>query len=236
MIWLGIDTANTPLAIALVKDGQVIAEEVANVKLNHSGGAMPAIDRLFTRAQMKPADLQAIAVSEGPGSYTGVRIGVTIAKTLAWTLNIPIVGVSSLKVLAANVPYFPHTICSIMDARRQNVYAGAYAGEHALEAVIEDGHYELDQLLNQLEALNQPILFVGHDVEIFYEKIVERLGEHALRAAYPFDLPSASQLIYLAEQKPLPDAETVHGFVPTYKRIAEAEANWIKEQKAKKND
>lgn len=236
MIWLGIDTANTPLAIALVKDGQVIAEEVANIKLNHSGGAMPAIDRLFAHTKMKPSDLDAIAVSEGPGSYTGVRIGVTIAKTLAWTLNIPIVGVSSLKVLAANVPYFPHVICSLVDARRQNVYAGAYSSKDSLEVIIEDGHYELDQLLNQLDALNQPILFVGHDVEVFYEKIVECLGERALRAPYPFNLPSASQLIYLAEQQPLPAAETVHAFVPTYKRIAEAEANWIKEQKAKQHD
>lgn len=234
MIWLGIDTANTPLAVALVKNGQVIAEEVTNIKLNHSGGAMPAIERLFTRTKLQPADLDVIAVSEGPGSYTGIRIGVTIAKTLAWTLKIPVVGVSSLKVLAANIPYYQEVICTLMDARRQNVYAGAYDGSNHLENVVEDGHYSMEDLLGQLEALKRPVLFVGHDVELFWETIKETLGERAMRAPYPCDLPSASQLIYLAEQRPLPSAEKVHQFVPTYKRIAEAEANWIKEQKSKK--
>lgn len=233
MIWLGIDTANTPLAVALVKDGQVVAEEVTNIKLNHSGGAMPAIERLFTRTKLTPADLDAIAVSEGPGSYTGVRIGVTIAKTLAWTLKIPVVGVSSLKVLAANTPYYPEVICTLIDARRQNVYAGAYDGKKSLENVIEDGHYSMVTLLEQLKALKRPVLFVGHDVDVFWEEIKKTLEESAIRAPYPCDLPSASQLIYLAEKQPLPSPESVHQFVPTYKRIAEAEANWIKEQKGK---
>ena len=107
MIWLGIDTANTPLAVALVKDGQVLANEVTNIKLNHSGGAMLAIERLLTRVKLTAQDIDAVAVSEGPGSYTGIRIGVTIAKTLAWTLNKPLVGVSSLKMLAANAAMYP---------------------------------------------------------------------------------------------------------------------------------
>lgn len=102
MIWLGIDTSNTPLAVALVKDGQIIANEATNIKLNHSGGAMLAIERLLNRVNMTVKEIDAIAVSEGPGSYTGIRIGVTIAKTLAWTLKKPLVGVSSLKMLAAN--------------------------------------------------------------------------------------------------------------------------------------
>lgn len=234
MIWLGIDTANTPLAVAIVKDGQIVAEEVTNIKLNHSGGAMPAIERLFARTKVKPADLDAIAVSEGPGSYTGVRIGVTIAKTLAWTLKVPVVGVSSLKVLAANIPFYPQVICTLMDARRSNVYAGAYDGSKQLENVVEDGHYSMDELLGQLKALQRPVLFVGHDVELFWETIQETLGELAIRAPYPCDLPNAAQLIYLAEKLPLPSIEETHQFVPTYKRIAEAEANWIKEQKGKK--
>ncbi|GEK33500.1 tRNA (adenosine(37)-N6)-threonylcarbamoyltransferase complex dimerization subunit type 1 TsaB [Kurthia sibirica] len=237
MIWLGIDTANTPLAVAIVKDGQILAEEVTNIKLNHSGGAMPAIERIFTRAKLTPKDLNAIAVSEGPGSYTGVRIGVTIAKTLAWTLKIPIVGVSSLKTLAANIEYNPHIICSLMDARRQNVYAGAYDGSNHLATIVEDGHYSMDGLLQQLVVTKRPIVFIGHDVELFWETIISVLGEKALRAPYTVDLPNAAQLIHLAQQQELPAAEDVHQFVPTYKRIAEAEANWIKEQKEKaKND
>ena len=87
MIWLGIDTANTPLSVAIVKDGQLLAEENNAMAVNHSLRAMPAIEELFDKVGIAPADIDAIAVSEGPGSYTGVRIGVTIAKTLAWTLG-----------------------------------------------------------------------------------------------------------------------------------------------------
>ena len=119
MIWLGIETSNAPLSVAIVKDGKVLVEVVQNVKLTHSVGAMPAIEEVFTKASLQPADIDAIAVSEGPGSYTGVRIGVTMAKTLAWSLQKPLVGVSSLKALAANARIFNGIICSLFDARRQ---------------------------------------------------------------------------------------------------------------------
>ncbi|MBK3496280.1 tRNA (adenosine(37)-N6)-threonylcarbamoyltransferase complex dimerization subunit type 1 TsaB [Viridibacillus sp. YIM B01967] len=234
MIWLGIDTSNSPLAVAIVKDGQVVAEEVTNIKLNHSIGAMPAIERLFERVKMKPADVDAIAVGEGPGSYTGVRIGVTIAKTLAWTLKKPLVGISSLKLLVANAALYNGVVCSIIDARRQNVYAGAYDTQVDLVAVVEDGHYSLQGLLDKLKDLNAPVMFVGHDVELFWEAIQAEIGDNAIRAPYTLDLPSASQLIHLADQQELPAIEAVHSFVPQYRRLAEAEANWLKEQKGQK--
>ncbi|TNP18904.1 tRNA (adenosine(37)-N6)-threonylcarbamoyltransferase complex dimerization subunit type 1 TsaB, partial [Bacillus sp. CD3-5] len=111
MIWLGIETANAPLSVAVVKDGKVLAEVVQNIKVTHSAGAMPAIETILANVGVKPNELEAIAVSEGPGSYTGVRIGVTLAKTLAWTLQKPLVGVSSLKILAANAALFNGLIC-----------------------------------------------------------------------------------------------------------------------------
>lgn len=233
MIWLGIDTANTPLAVALVKDGQVLANEVTNIKLNHSGGAMLAIERLLTRVKLTAQDIDAIAVSEGPGSYTGIRIGVTIAKTLAWTLNKPLVGVSSLKMLAANAAMYNGIVCTLIDARRQNVYAGAFDAANGFENVVEDHHYSIIDLVEKLDSLNAPVLFVGHDVDTFWDVIVEKLGDRAIRAPYTIDLPDAAQLIYLAEKMPLLTGDAVHNFVPQYRRLAEAEANWIKEQKNK---
>lgn len=233
MIWLGIDTANTPLAVALVKDGQVLANEVTNIKLNHSGGAMLAIERLLTRVKLTAQDIDAVAVSEGPGSYTGIRIGVTIAKTLAWTLNKPLVGVSSLKMLAANAAMYNGIVCTLIDARRQNVYAGAFDAANGFENVVEDHHYSIADLIEKLDSLNAPVLFVGHDVDTFWDVIVETLGERAVRAPYTIDLPDAAQLICLAEKMPQLTGDAVHNFVPQYRRLAEAEANWIKEQKNK---
>ncbi|MBD8034780.1 tRNA (adenosine(37)-N6)-threonylcarbamoyltransferase complex dimerization subunit type 1 TsaB [Solibacillus merdavium] len=230
MIWLGIETANAPLSVAIVNENKVLAEVVQNIKLTHSVGAMPAIEEVIKKAGLLPADIEAIAVSEGPGSYTGVRIGVTLAKTFAWSLKKPLVGVSSLKVLAANASTSNYAICSLIDARRQNVYAAVYESG-SLNTVIEDYHDHIDGLLQKLQQLNRPILFIGSDVEIYFEKIQHELGDLAIRAPYTMDLPRASELVALAQQMPLPAIGAVHEFVPQYRRIAEAEANWIKEQK-----
>lgn len=230
MIWLGIETSNSPLSIAIVKDGEVVEEIIQNDKRTHSITVMPAIEELFQKAGLKPANIDAIAVSEGPGSYTGLRIGVTIAKTLAWTLKKPLVGVSSLQVLAANGQNFDGIICSLFDARRQNVYAAAYQGS-TLEAVIKDHHNSIEGLLEQLQQLNTPVLFVGVDVEVFKDKITAQLGELANFASSDLVLPRASKLIELAQKQELPSVEEVHSFVPQYHRISEAEANWIKDQK-----
>jgi tRNA threonylcarbamoyladenosine biosynthesis protein TsaB len=230
MIWLGIETANAPLSVAVVQDGKVLAEIVQNVKLTHSVGAMPAVEEVLQRASITPAQLDAIAISEGPGSYTGVRIGVTLAKTLAWSLQIPLVGVSSLKALAANARILDGIICPLFDARRSNVYAAAYKG-NTLETVIDDMHDQIEGLLDKLKALDTPVLFIGADVAMYEEKIKETLAEKALFAPATLNLPRASELIALAEEQALPDVAATHHFVPQYRRIAEAEANWIKEQK-----
>ena len=234
MIWLGIDTANAPLSVALVKDGKTLIEITQNIKLTHSVGAMPAIEELFERVQLKPTDIDAIAVSEGPGSYTGVRIGVSIAKTLAWSLKKPLVGVSSLKTLAANVSMFNGLICPLVDARRQNVYTALYEGT-TLEEVMEDTHEHIDELLIKLKMFDRPVLFVGTDVELYKEHIEERIGSLALYAPLSQSLPSASEVIRLATEMPLPSIEDTHHCTPQYHRIAEAEANWLKEQKGNDN-
>ena len=235
MIWLGIETANAPLSVAIVKDGKVVAEVVQNIKLTHSAGAMPAVEKILEKAGIKAVDIDAIAVSEGPGSYTGVRIGVTLAKTLAWTLKKPLVGISSLQSLAANAALFNGYICPLFDARRNNVYTAVYKGTK-LESVIEDYHDHIDGLLLRLKELGEPILFVGADVDVFWDKIVATLGDFAYRAPFSYDLPRACEVIRLAKEVELPSIEATHHFVPQYKRIAEAEANWLKEQKEKPNE
>lgn len=235
MMWLGIDTSNTPLSIAIVKDGQILTEENTSTPINHSLRAMPAIEEAFQRAKLSPSDIDAIAVSEGPGSYTGVRIGVTIAKTLAWTLNKPLVGVSSLKVLAMNGLFFNGLICPIVDARRKNVYAGVYQSQNGeLNAVLEDGHFSLDDLLEKLKNYEEPILFIGKDVGLYEDLLAEHLQEQAVIAPFQFNLPRASSLIYAAHH--VNREEDVHHFVPEYRRIAEAEANWLKAQEKDSKD
>ncbi|ELK3068171.1 tRNA (adenosine(37)-N6)-threonylcarbamoyltransferase complex dimerization subunit type 1 TsaB, partial [Listeria monocytogenes] len=147
---LGMDTSSDTMAIALFNEGVVIGEYTTNLKKNHSVRLLPAIAVLMEECGVKPTDLEKIAVAKGPGSYTGLRIGVTVAKTMAWDAGIPIVGISSLALLAENGLYFPGKVVALMDARRSNVYAGVYqASEGEMQSVIADGHIALTELLEQ---------------------------------------------------------------------------------------
>lgn len=226
MIYLGIDTSNSPLAIGLAKDDTILIEESSNLKINHSLTAMPAIEEIMAKAKITPAQLTHIAVAEGPGSYTGVRIGLTIAKTLAWSLKIPLHMVSSLKVLAANGQFFEGIICPLMDARRGTAFMGAYSGE-SLESLIPDQHSEVREFLFKLKELDRQVLFTGIDIEIHEEAIREVLGEAVFFAAPSSRLPRASNLIMLAKKSAEQD---IHHAVPEYRRITEAEANYNKAQ------
>lgn len=228
MIWLGIDTSNVPLSVAVVKDNQLLVEWTSSIKVTHSVGAMPAVEEALKQASINPSEIDAIAVAEGPGSYTGVRIGVTIAKTLAWTLKIPLVGVSSLQTIAGNGSLFNGLICPIMDARRDNVFSAIYTND--LIAELPDGHYSIESILEKLASKEENVLFVGKDVPVHWEAIQRVLGERAIRAPFYLDLPKASVVIEQAMKKPLPSIEDTHHFVPEYKRITEAETNWRAEQ------
>ncbi|AQU78294.1 tRNA (adenosine(37)-N6)-threonylcarbamoyltransferase complex dimerization subunit type 1 TsaB [Planococcus faecalis] len=229
MIYLGIDTSNSPLAIALIEDNTVLIEETANLKINHSLTAMPAIEEMMKKAKVLPTDLTHIAVAEGPGSYTGVRIGLTIAKTLAWSLKIPLHLVSSLQVLAANEQGFDGLVCPIMDARRGTAFIGLYEGS-GLESVLADQHNDVKEFLLKTKELNRPVLFTGIDAALHEALIMEIFGEGAHFSRIQNRLPRATNLIMLARKSTQSD---VHHAVPEYRRITEAEATYNKAQEGK---
>ena len=227
---LAIDTSNTTLGIAVINEDQVIGEYITNMKKNHSIRVMPAMERLLSDCDLKPADLDKIVVAKGPGSYTGVRIGVTIAKTLAWTLNIPLVGISSLEALAAGVArHFDGVVSPLFDARRGQIYTGLYQFKDGqLVSVIEDQILLSIDWAEQLQTYNEKILFVGGDLHLHIEGIRQALGGRAVFAEVTEHNPRPSELALLGRNKP---AEDIHTFVPNYIRLAEAEATWIKKQK-----
>lgn len=115
---LAIDTSNDELGIAIAKDDKVIGELITSSRQDHSTRLMPAIVDMMSRVYMDQAELDAIIVTHGPGSYTGTRIGITTAKTMAWALNVPIYTVSSLALLAMNGRLSSYYICPFFNARR----------------------------------------------------------------------------------------------------------------------
>ena len=226
---LAIDTSNNTLGVALLNGNQVAGELITNVKKNHSVRAMPAIEQLMNDCEIKPKDLDKVVVAKGPGSYTGVRIGVTIAKTLAWTLNIPISGVSSLKVLAMNGRYFDGLIAPLFDGRRGQIFTGLYQWkDNQLICIKEDRIVQSRDFAEELLELNKQVLFIGNDINIHRDTLQTILGENASFADMTQLNPRPSELAFLGR-----DAinENVHEFVPEYLRLAEAEANWIQQQK-----
>lgn len=232
---LAIDTSNYTLGIAVIDEEKVIGEYITNVKKNHSIRVMPAIEMLLKDCDLTPNDLTKIVVAEGPGSYTGVRIGVTIAKTLAWTLKIPLVGVSSLEILAAAVGrYFPGAVSPLFDARRGQIYTGLYQYENGkIKTVEKDQILQSKDWAKQLTNLSQPVLFVGNDLPLHREIIVEEMGEQAKFAELTELNPRPSELAFLGMNR---DGEEVHNFVPNYIRLAEAETKWIEANQEKESN
>ncbi|WP_110113917.1 tRNA (adenosine(37)-N6)-threonylcarbamoyltransferase complex dimerization subunit type 1 TsaB [Bacillus sp. CGMCC 1.16541] len=226
---LAIDTSNLVMGIAVVDDSQVIGEVITNLKKNHSVRLMPAIETLLKECSVNAKDLERIVVAQGPGSYTGVRIGVTIAKTLAWTLNIPLIGVSSLEVLAANGRYFEGFVCPLFDARRQQIFTGLYQyqADGTFVKKVEDQLVINVDWLQKIKQYNQKVLFLGNDVKVHEEIIKRELGDLAVIAPYTQHNPRPSQLALIGMQK---EATPLHAFVPNYARLAEAEANWLASQ------
>ena len=211
---LAFDTSSKALSLAILEDKQVLAETTINIKKNHSITLMPAIDFLMASLDWTPKDLDRIVVAEGPGSYTGLRIAVATAKTLAHTLNIELVGMSSLLAL---VPYQQEGLfVPLMDARRNNVYAGFY--ENA-KPVMPEAHLSFAEVLEKVTDAEQ-VTFVG-EVGPFVEQIQEQLPQ----ASYQESLPNAANLALWAWDK---KANSLHDFVPNYLKRVEAEENWLK--------
>jgi tRNA threonylcarbamoyladenosine biosynthesis protein TsaB len=227
MNMLAIDTSNQVMGIALMQNNTIIAELTTNIKKDHSSRLMPAIVDIMEKVNMAPAQLDKIIVAKGPGSYTGTRIGITTAKTMAWALNIPIIGISSLEVLAANGALTNYYICPFFDARRQTVFTGLYQWENnRLHIVKSEQNILMEKWLDDLTALEKPILFLSPDIAAYQDIIIDKYP-HAIIPEHSYHLIRPGNLLTLGTKRtPTP----VHELSPNYLRITEAEANWLQEQ------
>ena len=216
------DTSSKALTLAILEDETLLAQMTLNIKKNHSITLMPAIDFLMNSLDMKPKDLDRIVVAQGPGSYTGLRIAVATAKTLAHTLKIELVGVSSLLALVPEQA--EGLVIPVMDARRNNVYAGFYQSG---QAVRPEAHLPLAEVLEIAVAANQPVTFVG-ETTAFVEQIEAALPQAAIQPT----LPEAATIGRLGLDLP---AQSIHDFVPNYLKRVEAEENWLKTHQESSN-
>ena len=159
---LGIDTSTPIGSVGLIDGDKFVAEHTLNIVQAHSSRLMPAIDQVLKWGGLTVQELDACAVGIGPGSFTGVRIGVCTIKSLCYALQKPIIGVSTLEAIAYNLRYTNGLICPILDARREEVYSAIFHGGKRLERQSEDLCVTIKQLLDRTDT---PTVFVGDGLE-----------------------------------------------------------------------
>ena len=180
MILLAIDTSGPVAGAAIWQEGRIRYEAMAVNKMTHSESIMPMVEEALLRTALQKEQLTHLAVTVGPGSFTGVRIGVTAVKAMAHALGIPCIGVDALEATAFGIENMDEIICPIQDARVQQVYGAAFRKGQRL---MEDCVLRLEEYLEAIRPLGERFLFTGDGVIPYGEQIAEALGEKARFAA-----------------------------------------------------
>lgn len=223
MITLAIDSATKSAGVALLDDGEVLLEILLNLNRHHGETLLPAVDTLFRMAGRSPGETGLIALTTGPGSFTGLRIGASVVKGLAMTWGIPVVGVSTLAALAVSGGAGQRLVCPMLDARKEEVYTGLFRVDDGGEVteIEKERVTPLDSFLRELEG---EILFNG-DGAVRYESRIRSVFRGA--ALFPpssghLVRPSSVGLLGLKKFRENDILNTLT-FSPHYLRLSEAE-------------
>lgn len=225
---LGIETATIMGSIGLIDDDRVISEYSLNIKATHSERLMLAVDKLLKEAGVELKDVDGFAVSIGPGSFTGLRIGLATVKGLAMGCNKPVAAVPTLEALAFNLPYAEYQICPILDARKNEVYTALFKSDRkgGMTRIIQDKAVNIHAFL---EGLDDDTIFLGDAVNMHRTTIFEKLKEKTHFAPKTHNMPSGvsvAELGLLRLKRGM--KEDVSKLSPFYIRRSEAEINMEK--------
>ena len=219
MLILALDTSGPVAGVAIWEDGRVRYEGAAVNKLTHSASIMPMVEEALCRADVKKEQLTHLAVTVGPGSFTGVRIGVTAVKAMAHALGLPCIAVDTLEATAAGIDQTDAVVCPIQDARVQQVYGAAFRNS---ERLMKDCALKLEEYIEALSAFEGPYLFTGDGIIPYREHIVQLLGEKARFASAhnAYLRPAAAAALAARDAEQAVDYLTIQ---PMYLRAPQAE-------------
>ena len=225
---LAIDTSTSMATVAIAVGERIAAESIFNTDRTLSARLIPEIERLLALAGVAVADIDLFAASVGPGSFTGVRGGVATVQGLALAGGKPCVGFSSLTLLAMNFPLAAHPVCSLLDARKSEVYAALFDCSGTIpDAQICDCVLPPDRFLDLLcETTSDPVVFCGDGALRYRDLIAGRMGRQALFAPFPLNTTHASNGALLALHA-FRNGEVLEPsrLLPTYLRASDAEIN-----------
>lgn len=178
MLVLGIETSTMQGGVALLSEQGLLSEYLLNVKATHTERLLPSIDRILQDAGIALAQIDGLAVATGPGSFTGLRIGLSTAKGLAVAADKPLVGVSTLEAIAWTLPFSAHPVCPILDARKGEVYCALFRheGDHLIR-LMDEAALIPDILIRRIR---EPTVFIGDGADVYADLLIDRLKELAL--------------------------------------------------------
>lgn len=226
---LAIESAATVASVALVEDDKVICDYTINDKKTHSQTIMPMIEAMKKQLNLDLSSLDGIAVSGGPGSYTGLRIGSATAKGLAHVLDIPVVGVSTIESMAYNIEETDALICPMLDARRQHVFSGVYEyRDGCISNVIPIDQHSVVSLVEKLAEDGRRVIFLGDGYTAHSALIEEGLAGDRIEVARPTEfLQRAVNLGHIAIQRLREGkGEDYMTHQPDYYRLSQAEREY----------
>ncbi len=224
---LGIDTSTSCGSVGLMHDDRVVSEYILNIPVTHSERLLGAIELILKEARCATEDLDGWAISFGPGSFTGVRIGVSTVKGLAFATQKPVAGVSTLDVLASQISPTSYLICPIIDARKREVYAAFY---RYVEGTVlkRQSEYEAIGPEDLMKRIKERTIFVGDGVKTYGDDLRRSLSSLALFPPAPLHVPHGSVVAKLGlELLRKRESLDLAKFKPLYVRPSEAEVKWL---------
>jgi tRNA threonylcarbamoyladenosine biosynthesis protein TsaB len=223
---LGIDTSTSCGSVGLIEDEETISEYLLNIPVTHSERLLGAIDFVLREARCRIEQVEGWAIALGPGSFTGLRIGVSTVKGLAFATGKPVAGISTLDVLASQIAPTSYLICPILDARKKEVYTGFYRYQEGVSPTRQSEYQAIspEDLVSQIK---EQTVFVGDGVRTYGDFLRNRLGSFAIFPSSPLHVFHGSMVARLGMDR-LKKGENLNlsAFSPLYIRPSEAEMKW----------
>ena len=237
MLILAFETSAKAASVALTENGKLLGESYQNTGLTHSQTLMVMAEDLLKQCGKTVDDLTAVAVAEGPGSFTGVRIGVAAAKGLSWGGELPCCGVSTLEAMAVSLGAYQGYVCPCMDARRSQVYnALFYVNFGKLERLTPDRAISLVELGEELKKVQGPVFLVGDGSNLCYNTLLETVPGLVLPPEHRMHQRAVG--VALAAEAKIAAGESCDGnaLTPNYLRLSQAERDRMEKEKRNKGE
>ena len=233
MIILGIDTSTKFCNLGLIEDENILIEYTINgLKKKHSSILLSAIKDLLKTMDLKLEKINGIAVSIGPGSFTGLRIGLGVAKGLSYACSLPLLGIPTLDAMAFPLKEIPYLICPILESKKDEIYDVVFQGGDSLHRVMDYKCEDIQSLLVRLSPLKEEIIFLGDGIKKYRDIIKEKIGKDALFIDSQINLSMATNVAFLGLNKlKKGEEDNISTLSPFYLRKSEAEIVWEKKYK-----